>query len=244
MTWDEGPFLALDVETTGTDPWNDRIVTASLVEVDADSEQDVQSWLLNPGVPIPADAQAIHGISTAHASSSGVAPAQALEEITSRVAAWLKASNPVVAFNASFDLTMLEAENERHGVETLVARLGEIRPVIDPFVLDKKMDTYRRGKRTLPTLADLYGVPLENAHSSTADAVAAALLVPRIAAQFPELADYSLDALHDAQKLWRKEQQLSLASYFERQGNLNAARSIRPEWPTVNRPGESGDFPV
>jgi len=235
MTWDEGPFLALDIETTGTDPWDDRIVTASLVEVSAGSKQNVESWLLNPGVPIPAGAEAIHGISTAEASRNGVAPAQALEEITSRVAVRLAAFNPVVAFNASFDLTMLEVENERNGVATLVERLGEIRPVIDPFVLDKKMDTYRRGKRTLPALADLYGVPLENAHSSGADAVAAALLVPRIAAQFAELGDYSLDALHDAQKLWRKEQQLSLAKYFERQGNLDAARSIRPGWPTESR---------
>ncbi len=235
MTWDEGPFLALDIETTGTDPWGDRMVTASLVEVGAGSKQNVQSWLLNPGVPIPADAEAIHGISTAQASRNGVAPTQALEEITSRVAVWLEAFNPVVAFNASFDLTMLEVENERHGVATLVERLGEIRPVIDPFVLDKKMDTYRRGKRTLPALADLYGVPLGNAHSSTADAVAAALLVPRITAQFPELGDYSLDALHDAQKRWRKEQQLSLANYFERRGNLDAARSMRLGWPTESR---------
>lgn len=235
MTWDEGPFLALDIETTGTDPWEDRIVTASLVEVDGGSKQNVQSLLLNPGVPIPADAEAIHGISTARASRNGVAPAQALEEITSRVAVWLEGFKPLVAFNASFDLTMLEVENKRHGVATLVERLGEIRPVIDPFVLDKKMDTYRRGKRTLPALADMYGVPLENAHSSAADAIAAALLVPRIAAQFPELGDYSLDALHDAQKLWRKEQQLSLANYFQRQGNLDAARSMRHGWPTESR---------
>jgi DNA polymerase III epsilon subunit-like protein len=49
---DEGPFLALDIETTGTDPWDDRIVATSLVEVDAGLTQNVQSWLLNPGVPI------------------------------------------------------------------------------------------------------------------------------------------------------------------------------------------------
>lgn len=84
-------------------------------------------------------------------------------------------------------------------------------------------------------MADLYGVPLENAHSSDADAFAAALLVSQIAAQFPELDDYSLDALHDAQKTWRKEQQLSLANYFERQGNLDAVRSMRFGWPTESR---------
>lgn len=192
---------------------------------------NVQSWLLNPGVPIPADAEAIHGISTEQASRNGVAPAQVLEEITSRMAVWLEAFNPVVAFCASFDLTMLEAENERHGVATLMKRLGDIRPVIDPSVLDKKMETYRPGKRRLSDLADLYGVPLENAHSSAADAAAAALLVLRITAKFPELGDYSLDTLHDAQKFWRNEQQRSLADYFERQGNLDAVRSMRFGWP-------------
>ncbi|MFV0494097.1 exonuclease domain-containing protein [Mycobacterium sp.] len=235
MSWADGPFLAVDVETTGIDPWTDRIVTASIIEVGPDSTQNEQFWLLDPGVPIPAGAEAVHGISTAHASANGVAPAQALEEITSRIAVWLAATNPVVAFNASYDLTMLEVENERHGVATLVARLGEIRPVIDPFVLDKHVDTYRRGKRTLTTLAELYGVPLENAHTSSADALAAALLVPRIAAQYPALADYSLDELHDGQKRWRKEQQLSLGKFFERKGNLEAARSIRPGWPTESR---------
>jgi len=235
MSWDAGPFLSLDIETTGTDPWEDRIVTVSLVEVAAGAQLNVQSWLLNPGVPIPAEAEYIHGISTAQASRKGVAPAQALEEITARVAFWLGTFNPVVVFNASFDLTMLEAENERHGVATLVERLGEIRPVIDPLVLDKGVDTYRRGKRTLPALADLYGVPLENAHSSAADAVAAALLVPMITAHFPALREYPLDALHDVQRLWRSEQQLSLANYFERQGNLDAARSVRSGWPTESR---------
>lgn len=235
MMWPDGSFLALDIETTGTDAWDDRIVTASLVEVGAGLKQNIQSWLLNPGVPIPAEAEAIHGISTVHVSRNGVTPAQALEEITSRVAAWLEVFNPVVVFNASFDLTMLEAENERHGVATLVERLGQSRPVIDPIVLDKQMDTYRKGRRTLGDLAELYGVPLENAHSSAADAAAAALLVPRIAARYPELADYTLDALHDAQEHWRREQQLSLAAYFERQGNLEAARSMRLGWPTALR---------
>jgi DNA polymerase-3 subunit epsilon len=235
MTWDEGPFLAFDIETTGTDVWNDRIVSASLVEVGAGSKRNVQSWLLNPGVPIPADAEAKHGISTAQASRHGVAPAQALEEITSRVAGWLEGSNPAVVFNACFDLTMLEAENQRHGIATLVERLGEIRPVIDPMVLDKKMDTYRRGRRTLSDLAVLYGVPLDDAHTSTADAVAAALLVLHITAQYPELSEYSLHSLHDAQKLWREEQQLSLASYFQRRGDLDAVRSMRAGWPTASR---------
>ena len=235
MTWGEGPFLAFDIETTGTDPWDDRIVTASLVELGAGSKLNVQSWLLNPGVPIPADAEAIHGISTAQASRSGAAPAQALEEITSKLAVWLGALKPVVVFVAPFDLTMLEVENERHGVVTLVERLGEIRPVIDPFVLDKEKDTYRRGQRTLSALADQYGVALDDAHSSAADAVATALLVPRITEEFPELIEYSLDALHDAQQLWRGEQQLSLADYFERQGNLDAVRSMKFGWPIYSR---------
>lgn len=235
MTWHAGALLALDVETTGTDPFEDRIVTAALVEVDPAGRCEIRSWLIDPGVPIPAGAEAVHGISTEQAVRDGVAPAQALAEITTAVADWLAAGGPVVAFNASFDLTMLEAENERHGVATLGQRLGEIRPVIDPFVLDKQVDTYRKGKRTLPVLAELYGVTLDNAHSAAADAAAAALLARRIAVEFPELGDYTLDALHDAQTSWRKEQQRSLAAYFERQGNLDAARSTRHGWPTVAR---------
>ena len=231
MTWGEGPFLALDIESTGTDPWTDRIVTASLVEIRDGQAEHVQSWLLNPGVSIPMDAEAVHGISTLQASRDGVAPTVALEEITSTIAGWLRELKPVVTFNASFDLTMLEAENARYGVPTLVERGGEIRPVIDPLIVDKHVDTYRRGKRTLSALALHYGVVLENAHSAAADAAAAALLVPKIVERFPELGGYSLDTLHDAQKLWRSEQQLSLSKYFERQGNLEAVQSMRAGWP-------------
>jgi len=235
MTWDAGSFLAFDIETTGTDPWEHRIVTASLVEVGAGSKLNVQSWLLNPGVAIPAEAEEVHGISTAQASRSGAAPAQALEEITSQLAAWLGAFKPVVAFNAPFDLTMLEVENERHGVATLVERLGEIRPVVDPLVLDKKVDKYRSGKRQLADVADQYGVALDDAHSADADAFATGLLVSRITAEFPELAENSLDVLHDAQQLWHSEQQLSLAAHFEKQGKLDWARSVRFGWPIYSR---------
>ena len=235
MTWHEESFLALDIESTGTDPWTDRIVTASLVEVRNGKTEHVQSWLLNPGVPIPVEAEAVHGISTLQASRDGVAPELALEEITSTLAGWLEQLKPVVAFNAAFDLTMLETENQRHGVTTLTERVTEIRPVIDPLIVDKHVDTYRRGKRTLTALTLHYGVALENAHSATADAEAAALLVPKILERFPDLGDYSLGALHDAQKLWQSEQQRSLAAYFERQGNLEAAQSMRPGWPTSSR---------
>lgn len=81
MSWDAGPFLSLDIETTGTDPWEDRIVTVSLVEAAAGAQLGVQSWLLNPGGADSGGSRIIHGISTAQASRKGVAPAQALEEI-------------------------------------------------------------------------------------------------------------------------------------------------------------------
>lgn len=53
-----------------------------------------------------------------------------------------------------------------------------------------------------------------------------------ITAHFPALREYPLDALHDVQRLWRNLSSSSLANYFERQGNLDAARSVRSGWPT------------
>ena len=147
MRWTEGPLLGFDTETTGVDVDHDRIVTAALVRRDASGTR-IRTWLIDPGVEIPAAASAIHGITTAHARAHGAPPAVALAEIAATVATALAAGTPVVAFNAAYDLSILDAELVRHGLATVPERLGRATsPVIDPLVLDRHEDRYRRGKR-------------------------------------------------------------------------------------------------
>jgi DNA polymerase-3 subunit epsilon len=59
------PLAVIDLETTGTDPKKDRIVEISVLKIMPDGERIYRTRRLNPGIPIPAEASAIHGITDA-----------------------------------------------------------------------------------------------------------------------------------------------------------------------------------
>ncbi|MCL2850723.1 MAG: exonuclease domain-containing protein [Micrococcales bacterium] len=200
--WWPGAVLGFDTETTGVDVENDRIVTAALVRRDADGTH-VRTWLLNPGVEIPQVAVQIHGITTEQARTQGVAPADALAQIADVLVASVRSGVPVVAFNARFDLRLLDAELVRHQLPTLPDRLGHaVRPVLDPLVLDRALDPDRPGPRTLGDLCAVHEVPTGSLHSADADVVATLDLLARLVARHPTLATTDLDTLHDQQTTW------------------------------------------
>lgn len=200
MSWTQGALLGFDTETTGVDVAQDRIVTAALVHRDPTGTR-VRSWLIDPGVEIPAGATAIHGITTAHARLHGAAPAVALEEIAAALAAALGDGTPIVAFNASYDLDLLDAELRRHGLETLPGRLGrQVAPVIDPLVLDRAVDQFRRGKRKLVDLCAVYSVTdTGSLHTADVDVVATLDVLERIVERHPQLGELTLADLHEYQ---------------------------------------------
>lgn len=134
MSWHQGLLVSFDLETTGTDVEQDRIVTAALLRLEGDGRPAAKlTWLVDPGVPIPDEAAAIHGISTAYVQEHGRAPATAIEEITEALADALRAEIPLVVMNARYDLSLLDRECRRHGLRTLTERLGHApAPVIDP----------------------------------------------------------------------------------------------------------------
>ena len=59
------PLAVIDLETTGTDIRTDRIVEISVIRVDPCGDREHRTRRINPGVPIPPDATAVHGISDA-----------------------------------------------------------------------------------------------------------------------------------------------------------------------------------
>jgi DNA polymerase-3 subunit epsilon len=233
MSWASGPLVAFDLETTGTDIEADRIVTAAVVRLDPDGPvSQERTWLLNPGVAIPEQAWAIHGISTDQARRHGAAAASAIEEITRTVAESLRSGTPLVVMNARYDLSLLDRECRRYRIEPLAERLGATpSPVIDPLVLDKYADQYRKGRRTLQALCAHYGVPLEDAHDAGADAVAAARTVRRLGEMYPSIASMSVADLHDLQARAAAEQSVSLQSYLRRTSNPSAY--VETSWPVI-----------
>ena len=238
MSWTNGRLVAFDVETTGVDYETDRIVTAHVGAIAAQGapgarrETTTHDWLLNPGVDIPAGATEVHGITTEFARANGTPAAEAIARITDVLAIGLAGGAALVAFNARFDLTMLDRECRRHGVAPLADRQVDVH-VIDPFVLDKQIARFRRGKRTLGVLCEHYDVVLDDAHSADADALAAARLAFRMGRQFPELGNLPLPALHARQEMWAAEQAASLEAYFRRQGKDETCERA---WPVVPVP--------
>ena len=200
--WSQRRVVGFDTETTGVDVTSDRIVTAALVvRGSLTGLSRTRTWLIDPGVEIPEAASAVHGISTEHARAHGAEPATALAEIAAALTAVLADGTPVVAFNAAFDLTILEYELARHGLPTLTDRLGRVPgPAIDPLVLDRALDRYRPGKRRLGDLAEFYGVVATgDLHAADVDVDATLDVLGALVRRFPELDEVPLQAMQDRQ---------------------------------------------
>lgn len=234
MTWHTGRLAGFDLETTGTDVEHDRIVTACVVQVGAGHDTASATWLADPGIEIPEGAAKVHGITTEQARAEGAPAAEVVEQLVAALLQVQREEIPLVIMNAAYDLTLLDREARRHGVQPLtdVIDLGHLR-VIDPRVLDKQLSR-RRGQRTLTHLCEHYRVTLDGAHSADADAVAACRVAWRIGTQYPRIGALDTHALTVAQAGWAAEQAESLAAYFRRTpGKESWADGIRTEWPLI-----------
>lgn len=205
-----------DLETTGIDVATSRIVSANVSVIDADGAVlERRDWLADPGVEIPPQASAVHGITTERARREGRAAAVVVAEIVDAIRSVFSRGLALTVYNAPYDLTLLRHEAIRYGVEPLT----EPAPVIDPLVIDKAVDRYRKGKRTLEAAAAIYGVNLTDAHDAGADAIAAGRLAQAIAARHAaELAIPALE-LHRRQSEWSAQQSASFAEYMRRTHN-------------------------
>ena len=230
MTWIDGPLLGFDTETTGVDVDGDRIVTAALVRRDSEGTS-ARTWLIDPGVEIPAAATAIHGITTEHARSHGAPADVALEEIAAALAHELGAGVPVVAYNATFDLCILDAELRRHDLATLPERLGhDVVPVIDPLVLDRASDRYRPGKRKLVDLCGIYQIADDgHLHTAEVDVVATLDVLAAIVNRHPNLGALDLAELHAFQVNAHREWAEGFNAWRTRKGLEGAGADLA--WP-------------
>lgn len=266
----DGPLAAFDTETTGINVETDRIVTACLALLQPATpiwRQQITSWLINPGMDIPAEATNVHGITTEFARENGEPAPQALDCIAADLARTLLARIPVVVCNGAYDWTILDRECRRHDLPTVEERLGRpIAPVVDVIVLDRWLDPYRKGSRRLDDLRQHYGVRHDGAHDSTADALAAARVAYRIAqftqdpnaarerleymgasarrvgevtARLGGLAHIDADKLHTRQVEWRRLQCDSLRAHFDAQGTKHDG--VPGDWPCLPyRPAPEG----
>ncbi len=202
-----------DLETTGIDIETSRIVSAHVGVLDAAGTlTERYDWLANPGIEIPEQATAVHGISTERARTEGRAAPEVVAEIIATLADLFALGIAVTVYNAAYDLSLLNREAIRHGITPLVAPA----PVIDPLVLDKAVDRFRKGKRTLEAAALHYGVDLRDAHDAAADAIAAGRVAQAMAVRHPALLAIDPTMLHGQQIAWCGEQAASFQEYMRR----------------------------
>ena len=220
-------LAVFDLETTGVDTETSRIVSACIAVLNGQGLITARwDWLADPGVEIPAGATAVHGISTDRARQYGRNSRTVVAEITQSLRVLFEVGVPVVIFNAPYDLTLLDRECRRH----CLAPLQNPGPVIDPLVIDKALDRYRRGKRTLLATADLLGVPLDLAHDAGADAIAAGRVALAQASAFGRELDMTPDELHRRQAAWFSDQAARFTEYVRRTGSDGTFRAPT-EWP-------------
>jgi len=202
-----------DLETTGVDVETARVVTACIAVLDAHGEVVQRwDWMADPGVEIPDAAAAVHGITTERARAEGRPSDVVVAEIAQTLRTLLGLGIPVVIYNAPYDLSLLDRECRRNELEPLV----EPGPIIDPLVIDKRVDTYRKGKRTLEAAAAHYGVALDDAHDAGADAIAAGRVAQALAVAWPDELDIPVAELHSRQQSWYAEQARSFEDYMRR----------------------------
>lgn len=217
-----------DLETTGIDVETSRIVSAHVGVIDIDGDPvETRSWLADPGIAIPEQASAVHGISTERARTEGRPAAEVIAEIIIELKLLAARGIPITIFNAPYDLTVLNREAVRYGISPLPTPLS----IVDPLVLDKAMDRWRKGKRTLEAAALVYGVILDDAHDAAADAVAAGRVAQAIARRYGAFLEADAQGLHRMQVAWCAEQSASFQDYIRRTKDPDFTKSHL--WPEL-----------
>lgn len=204
-SWADGPLLGFDLETTGVDPETDRAVTLALIHRVPGADPTRHHFLISPDVEISESASAVHGITTDYARIHGEPPEKVwaiAQELMDQL--WTPEC-PLVAYNGSYDLTMADRELARYFGDPAGVRVTD-RFVVDPLVIDRANDRWRKGGRKLTQVCQHYGVPLgEDAHDAVADTLATMRLAYKLAATYPGSVGYvDLAELHQRQIRWHR----------------------------------------
>ena len=153
------PLCVFDLETTGVQVAKDRIVEISILKVNPDASRESKTWLVNPGMPIPPETSAIHGI-----TDEKVKDAPTFKEIASKVMDMITGTD-LGGFNSNrFDVPLLAEELLRAGLDFDLNKFK----LVDAQTIFHKMEP-----RNLTAAYQFYcKKELVNAHSAEADVLA------------------------------------------------------------------------
>lgn len=151
------PIVFFDLETTGTRIDRDRIIQMAMLKISPGKpEHEVRTFLVNPGMPIPPAATAVHGI-----TDDAVRDLPQFQARAKEVAGFLDGCD-LGGFNViRFDLPLLSAELSRCGIAF---------PAPDVRVVDAQTIFHRKEQRTLSAAMKFYcGREHAGAHDAEAD---------------------------------------------------------------------------
>ena len=168
------PLIFFDLETTGINIVKDRIVEISYVKVFPNGKEESKTLRINPGMPIPPESTAIHGI-----TDEDVKDCPLFKDVAKTLAAQFEGCD-LAGFNSNrFDIPLLAEEFLRAGVNIDLSR----RKFIDVQTIFHKME-----QRTLSAAYKFYcGKSLENAHTASADTMAKYEVLKAHLDKYPEL---------------------------------------------------------
>ncbi|MFT4612727.1 MAG: DNA polymerase-3 subunit epsilon [Dokdonia sp.] len=153
------PICFFDLETTGINITNDRIVEISILKVYPNGKEETYTKRVNPTVPIPAEVTLVHGISDAD-----IADAPTFKDISKEVYQIIRDCD-LGGFNSNrFDIPVLAEEMLRADIDFDMKNMQSV----DVQTIFHKME-----QRTLSAAYKFYcDKNLDNAHSAEADTLA------------------------------------------------------------------------
>lgn len=168
------PLAFFDLETTGLNISKDKIIEIAILKVYPDQREERYVKRINPGIPIPAESQAIHGISDAD-----VKDCPTFDKLVHEISSFIGDAD-LAGYNSNkFDIPFLLEEFLRLGVELEM----ENRKFIDVQTIFHKME-----QRTLGAAYRFYcQKEIEHAHSAEADIVATFEVLKAQLDRYPDL---------------------------------------------------------
>ena len=150
------PLAFFDLEATGTNVGIDRIVEVSVIKLNPDESEEVKTWRINPGMPIPVESSLVHGI-----YDEDIRNEPEFKALGNEIAEFIGASD-LAGYNSNkFDIPMLMEEFLRAGVAFDI----ENRHFVDVQNIFHQME-----QRTLKAAYLFYcKKEIVNAHSAEAD---------------------------------------------------------------------------
>lgn len=171
--WADLELAVLDVETTGLDAANDRIIEIGILRFVNGEVVDQYEQLIDPGCEVPQEVIDLTGI-----QPEQLVGMPRFEDVAHEVHDWLQGVG-IVAYNLSFDKSFISNELQRCGLQW-----PEQAPTFDPLIFARQFFK-NLGRKNLGRIAKELGIEAKEAHRATEDARVAGRVLFAFADRLP-----------------------------------------------------------